>query len=291
MPVNLSFLRTLREQLITEETQDEILARRRARFEALYPEWTYNRDDSLGILLHELAFLEYELQARYNGHYLNAFSVFAQGAALDIHAADKDVTRVEGEGDESLRVRYHSARGTLSPGSIPAILASAREASADVADVATVVQNDYRTVNVYIKSRGDPPAGQTAGTPTAALLAQVSAYINSDETLPPRRGYADIYTPLAPTVQTYTVTAVVHFDSDVEDGAVILGRARDSLQAFAQAGHAIGQGVPLDQLRKTLLVDGVDHTTITAPAADLARVETRFYHLDYAGSAITAMAL
>ena len=287
MTLNLERLRTLEPAGIRNDTLDEIFQRRLALFQQEIPEWTYTPDDPWGRWLWVASLDEFQQQQRNNRDIYSNHAIFASGDTLELFLAEKGLTPRDGESTESQRERYYSANQALAPGSLDAIRASTYDASPDVIDVALVIGTDGRTTTIYIKSSGSPPAGEQQGLPTDTLIATVLAYVSQDTRTPPRKHAGDVYIVAAPTATVYTVTAVLHYLPD-QDGATVLERGRVALQAFAAAGQPIGHGLYLDQLRRVLLVDGVEYVELTAPAANVAATATRFFALDYAASTLTA---
>jgi phage-related baseplate assembly protein len=222
-------------------------------------------------VLEVCAYRELVIRQRVNDGIKAVTLAFAVKGDLDNIAANYDVERLlldagdataippippTYEDDESLRRRTQlSFEGFSTAGPEGAYIFHALGADPDVLDAA-VQSPTPGAVNVAVLSR----VGN--GTASADLRAAVGAALNADQVRP----LTDNVTISAGGVINYVVTAsLVLFDGP--DSTVVIQSAHDSMQAYADRSHRLGQDITISGVYAALHVEGVQQVVLTAPAA------------------------
>lgn len=268
MAVDLSSLPT--PQVIEEVSFEEILARKKAKFQQL---WTAIRaanpslpaydvamleTDPVIILLQSDAYDEMLLRALANSVARSNLLGFAIGANLDALAADHGVTRLTGESDEALRQRIilHD-QGSSAAGSEEWYAYHARTASVLVEDAVVYRSNTSSGVTIAIL------ATNNGGVPTQGLLDAVYAIVNS----PSVRAVGDVISVVAATTQAVNVSAEVWLLPDAP--VSVFDGLEDTLSAAFLNSGGIGFDINRSWLVSKLMVPGVSKVEIIAPASDV----------------------
>ena len=245
----------------------EMEARRPDLAEALATE-----TDPLVKELEVVAYLVSERSAEFNDRALATFVQFAPGAALDLLAADRGITRrviraadpaasppvaEELEPDDELRARVLDALEAFTTCGTPgAYRARALEASGAVLD-AVAVSPSPAVVDLYVLGR-DGTGGLDEGT-----IAAVDAYIS------PRKPVAILVTVRAAAIIEYAVEA----DLVLRPGpsaAAILAEAQAAVEALVVERRALGLGMARSAIYAALHRAGaVERVDLASPAADV----------------------
>ena len=231
-------------------TRRDILTRLRADTAAAAPDWASRPTDPVSGALDATATVVSESLLYAYMRERAAFVQYAEGADLIALARGRGVVVdmatetavVAGEtaATEALRTLAIDAIAELQPsGNLDAIEAQARTADSEVAQAVAQPDYDAGRITVYLL-RAD--SGATAvgaalpGTPTAAMVAAVSAYITARS----RQAAAFQYTvsPTTPITRYYFTAAITHdgTNANVED------EARSALYAHIDAQRRMGLG-------------------------------------------------
>jgi phage-related baseplate assembly protein len=229
-------------------------------------------------LLETVAYREIILRARVNDAARAVLLPTATGADLDNLAAFYGVARLEVtpanplaipptpaemETDTALRRRVQLAlEGFSTAGPIGAYLFHTLTADGRVKDaaVASPVPGEVRVTVL---------STETNGTPTAPVLAAVTAALNAEDVRP----LCDLVTVQAATIVNYAVTASLTF-FDGPDTGVVLAAAQAAVAQLVADAHRVGRAVRRSALFAALHQPGVDAVTLTAPAADVLPTST-----------------
>ena len=260
-------------------TRDDILARLRADTAAAAPDWANRPSDPVtgaldatatvvseallyGYMRERAAFIQYA-----TGADLIAL-VRGRGVVVDM-STERMVLAGETAATEALRTRGIDAISNLQPsGNLDAIEAQARTADSAVAQAVAQPDYDAGTITVYLL-RAD--SGATAvgaalpGTPTAAMVATVSAYITARS----RQAAAFQYSvnPTTPITE-YQIAATVSHDGT---NAAIEDAVRSAVYANIDTQRAMGRGIRNGLIVGAIFaVTGVTDVNLTAPAGDLS---------------------
>lgn len=163
------------------------------------------------------------------------------------------------ESDESLLRRaqlFPSSVSTAGPES--SWRYHAINASPLVKDVHVASPNPGEITLTVLSREGSGIAGQD-------LLYAVEAALSADDVRP----MGDELAVQSAAIVEYQVTAQLTIGSG-PDSAAVLEAAKASVEAAAEARHALGSGMPLSALYAALHVEGVTAVALTAPAADVA---------------------
>ncbi|QDQ27706.1 hypothetical protein FNU76_15855 [Chitinimonas arctica] len=253
---------------------EAIYAAKLARFQQLYPAFSAALESEPVVKLLELAaYDEMTLRARINDAARAVLLPYALESDLEQLAALLGVSRLlldagnpqaeppllpSYEDDERLRLRAQMAlEGETVAGSRDSYMFHALTADAHVADVA-VDSPAPGIVRVTVLSvEGD-------GTPSAALLATVSAYLSADE----RRPLSDTVQVRPATLKPFNVRAVLHRRPG-PDGDPAEAAARAALQTYLSDCRKIGRDIPRSGLFAALHAPGVTRVDLVEPAGDL----------------------
>jgi phage-related baseplate assembly protein len=224
-------------------------------------------------LIEALAYFGVLFRARVNDAAKAVMLAYATGSDLDNLAALYGVSRLTitpadpeaippvaavMESDAAFRARTQLAlEGFSTAGPRGAYLYHALSASGEVLD-ASVVSPAPGDVLVTVLSR----TGN--GTASAELLATVDAALNDEDVRP----LCDTVGVQSATILPYTVTAeLTMFEGP--DTATVLDLARAAVASYAADCHRLGRAVRRSGLFAALHQAGVEHVTLTTPAADI----------------------
>lgn len=259
--------------VIEELDFEAIYARKLARFQSLYPDYSAALESDPVVKLLELsAYDELMLRARINEATRATMLAYATGTDLDNRAADYGVTRllvtpadpdaippVEAvwESDDRLRYRCQMAMEGLSvAGSRGAYVFHALSASPQVGDVAVdSPQPGIVRVTILPTDHQEAPA---------ALLDTVGAYLSADEIRP----LTDDVQVQGATLVDFAVTATLLVYPGPSP-APVLTAARAALDAYLASVARIGYDVTLSGLYAALHQAGVQRVQLDAPLADV----------------------
>ena len=251
---------------------ETILAERKARLVALYPEEEREaitelltlESEPMVKLLEENAYRELLLRQRVNEAAKAVMLAFADDEDLEQLGANYNVKRlVLDEGDPTAtppvaptleskrdyRARIQLAFEGLSvAGPEGAYEFQAISAHPDVLDV-SVESPEPVDVVLTILSR------EAAGQPSEAVLDAVRDRVDE------RRPLTDRVTVQAATLLTYTINAVLAL-RDGPDPAVIREEARGRLDAYVTSRHRLGAWVTRSGVHAALTVEGVERITL-----------------------------
>jgi phage-related baseplate assembly protein len=224
-------------------------------------------------LIEALAYFGVLFRARVNDAAKAVMLAYATGSDLDNLAALYGVARLTVtpadpeaipptaavmESDVAFRARTQLAlEGFSTAGPRGAYLYHALSASGDVLD-ASVVSPAPGDVLVTILS------GAVGETAEAELLAAVEAALNDEDVRP----LCDTVGVQLATILPYAVTAeLTMFEGP--DTATVLDLARAAVEAYVADCYRIGRAVRRSGLFAALHQTGVEHVTLTSPAADI----------------------
>ncbi len=224
-------------------------------------------------LLEAFAYRELLMRARVNDAARAVLLPTATGADLDNLAAFFGVIRLlvtpanllaipptpdVFETDTALRRRTQLAlEGFSTAGPIGAYLFHTLSADGRVKDAA-VASPSPGDVRVTVLST------EGTGTPTAPVLAAVTAALNAEDVRP----LCDVVTVQAAAIVTYTVVASLAF-FDGPDTAIVLAQAQAAVADVVAEAHRVGRAVRRSALFAALHQPGVEAVTLTLPAADI----------------------
>lgn len=251
---------------------ETIYAERLAEFQRLMPEYTaVVESDPVIKLLQASAYRELLLREQFNQRARGLLLPYSQKADLDnlavpfgverklIAPADPDAgTAAVYESDTDFRRRIQLAPEGLSVAG-PEGAYIFHTLSADVAVLdASVTSPSPGKVDVTVLSReGD-------GTPSAALLAKVSATLQNGNVRP----LTDYVSVAAARIVDYEIRAqVTTFNGP--DGALVIQEARRRLAQYLSQSQRLGRDVVLSAIYSALHVEGVQRVRLLSPAADL----------------------
>lgn len=255
---------------------ETILAEWKADFLARHPEAAAELDlesEPVMKLMETGAYREVVIRQRVNDAARAVMTAFAQGTDQDHLAALIPLERkIIDPGDpeaippvdptmednEEFRVRMQMApEGFSTAGPDGAYIfhalsvASVRNASVASPSPGVVV------VTVLGRDGDGIPDAQTIGEVETALSANLV------------RPFTDQVTTQAAQILTYTIEATLEF-YDGPDKAVVLDKALEMAQAYADKRHALGDSITLSGVYAALHQEGVKKVNLTSPAADIA---------------------
>ena len=168
------------------------------------------------------------------------------------------------ESDESLLRRAQLFPASVSTaGSESSWRYHAVNASPLVRDVHVDSPDAGEITLTVLSAEGNGVAGQD-------LLDAVEAALSADEVRP----MGDVLTVQSAAIVEYSIAAELTIGSG-PDSAAVLAAAKASVEAVAQARHALGAGMPLSALYAALHVEGVSAAALTAPAANVAATDAQ----------------
>jgi phage-related baseplate assembly protein len=162
------------------------------------------------------------------------------------------------ETDTAFRRRTSLAlEGYSTAGPIGAYLFHAFTADGRVKDVAVAspIPGDVRIT--VLSTEG-------TGTPTAPVLAAVTAALNAEDVRP----LCDVVTVQAAAIVTYTVVASLAI-FDGPDTSLVLAQAQAAVARVVADAHRVGRAVRLSALFAALHQPDVEEVTLNLPAADV----------------------
>lgn len=245
-------------EIIEELDYETILAAMIADLQARDPSYTEILESDPGIKILEVAAArELILRQRVNDALQATLLRYALGGDLGNLAAFYGVTRLEGEDDESLRLRtIERIMGSSTAGGAAWYRYQALTASPLVKDAAVSSPNPGEVLVSILSTQGD-------GTPSSGLLSTVNTVLQGDTV----RVITDVVTVAGATINTVPVTAQVYLypDTPIE--------VFNGLQAKLTAAFAEASGLGWDVTRSWLIAQlhpaGVQRVSLTAPAADV----------------------
>ena len=259
---------------------EEILARWTARMRELFPAFdTLSEADPAHVALQVGAYIHMlEIQKR-NDAARAVMLASARKADLAqlvaIYALERKVIRPGDpdarppvlpayESDESLLRRAQLFPASVSTaGSESSWRYHAVNASPLVRDVHVDSPAAGEITLTVLSAEGNGVAGQ-------ALLDAVEAALSADEVRP----MGDVLTVQSAAIVEYSIAAELTIGSG-PDSAAVLAAAKASVEAVAEAGHALGAGMPLSALYAALHVEGVAAAALDSPAADVATTKVQ----------------
>jgi len=263
-PIDLSRLPA--PNIIEPLDYETILAERKARLIALYPEEEQDaitellalESEPLVKLLEENAYRELVLRQRINEAAKAVMVATARGSDLNHLAALFGVTRLENENDDALRQRIVMALESYpTTGSVGAYAFHARSAHADVRDVAVTSPTPGHVQLVILAKSGD-------GTPSQAVLEAVRAAV-SDERVRPLTDSVDV---VAAQVTPYSLRATLIVEPG-PSAETVRAAAETAVRAYADSRHALGAFVALSGFAAALHRPGVRRIALAMPTQDL----------------------
>ena len=249
---------------------ETILAERKAYFVSLYPADQQAaiaatlalESEPITKLLQENAYRELILRQRINDASVANMLAWAKGSDLDNLVANWKVQRLIiqpgdpsaappvpeiKEDDEALILRALMAWDGLSvAGPTGAYEYFALSADGKVADAKGSSPAPAEALVTILSTEGD-------GAADANLIATVTNALSHEDTRP----VADRLSVQSAGIIHYTITALLHIDSQGGEADVILQAARDQLAAFINQRRRIGVEVPRSAIDATLHVQGV----------------------------------
>lgn len=245
-------------EIIEPLDYETILAAMIADLQARDPSYTEILESDPGIKILEVAAArELILRQRVNDALQATLLRYALGGDLANLAAFYGVTRLEGEADESLRLRtIERIMGSSTAGGAAWYRYQALTSSPLVKDAAVSSPNPGEVLVSILSTQGN-------GTPSSELLSTVNTALQSDSV----RVITDVVTVAGATINTVPVTAQVYLypDTPIE--------VFNGLQASLTAAFAAASGLGWDVTRSWLIAQlhpaGVQRVVLTAPAADV----------------------
>lgn len=260
---------------------ETILAARKAKLVSLYPADQQAEiaatleleSEPIVMMLQENAYREVVLRQRINDAARAVMLAYAKDKDLDQLGADYDVKRLtitpaddttipptaavmEEDSDYRLRIQL-SMEGYTTAGSTGSYEFAARSADADLKDV-QVLSPAPGVVVVYALSRtGDGTAGD-------ALIANVTAALNADDTRP----LTDQVEVRTAEIVPYKIRAELVMYSG-PDTSTVSDVAHAAGQAYADSVQRIGADVAQSGIYKALHQPGVKQVNLIEPAANL----------------------
>ena len=243
-----------------EQLRDDAIADLVARVPGYVPRPT----DPAVRLLEVAAYLRLLLGGRINDAVRGTFLALAAGTDLDHVVSALNVVRLAGESDDALRSRVRLAWDTLSTAgptdgyrfhalSVPGVR-DAHVTSPSPGDV---------TVSVLSHAGG--------GVADAALLAAVTAALGAEAVRP----VTDVVTVQAVAAVAYDVTAELTLTGGGPDPEIVRTAAQAAVREYVD-DVAIGRDIRRSALFAACHAPGVEHVSLTAPAADVAVGDTEF---------------
>lgn len=260
MPTFIKELATLPPPNVIEELSfDAIFFDLLADFKSRYPEHTALLESDPAIKLIEVAaYRELLLRNRINFAARAQMLAFSTGADLDHLGAFYGVSRLDGEGDESLRRRIRQRiMGFSNAGGADMYRYWALTASAEIADV-SVDSPQPGHVRISVLSRlGD-------GTASPELITVVKALVLRDDI----RVLTDTVHVLPAEIVPLTVTARIWLLPDT------VQQVLDALPGYLAATFAASAGLGWDCTRSWLTsrlhVAGVHRVELLSPSTDIS---------------------
>lgn len=278
-------LRQMEPSFTTPVDIDALTAERVAAFKVDFPDWVgdANPGDPLHRLIRAGAQNTFVSTETADAKARSILLPWAFGNTLDAIAAATGTIKREGETEESLRLRIPvSFLGKPAAGTIAAVETAAYQASQDVLDVEFVPANNRVDGDVVILSGADPESGATAGTASAALLAAVQTAIEEQA-----QPLGAIYTAVAASIVSYTVTAALTYDSELFTESAVLASARARVYGYIESRYKLGLGVYVSGIVAALnapvgadgnvAAAGALDSTVSQPSADLPPVSRTVY--------------
>jgi len=230
--------------------------------------WSANLEsDRVTKLLEVSAYRKLLNRARVNDAAKALLLAYAQGSDLDQLAANVSVQRLVIqpedlasvpptsallESDDALRERVQLVyEGLTTAGPRNSYILHARNASGQVAD-ATAESPSPAVVDVTVLSL------EGNGTASAALLAQVDAYLNDDDIRP----VADRLNVRSAVVLPYRIDAVVYLAESGPEYEAILAECQRRLEAWINPRRRLGVEVSRSGIDAQLHIDGVSRVEL-----------------------------
>ena len=184
----------------------------------------------------------------------------ATGGALEDIVAQYGLARIVGETDAQLRVRAVGQFQSRSIGTPESVLADARAALPEVADVSFQADRANNRINIWLAVTDD-----TSPVPTAAQRTAVSDYINADSRRPIWLTY-DVQPCVA---AAYTVAGAITYRRGAPSPEADV-RAR--LTAFiADYRGRLNRRLATSAIVAAMWAPGVVDIDLTSPSADVAK--------------------
>lgn len=257
------------ETLDYESIYDRRAARLQAALVAVGVNWDSTIEgDPITKVVQADAYEEMLLRARVNDAARAVMLATATGADLDNLAAWYEVTRLDGEGDDRLRLWTQMAlEGFSTAGPKSAYVYHALSASLEVADVDVSSPQPGDVVVTILAAGGDGMAG-------SLLLSTVAEALNAEDVRP----LNDHVTVQSATIRPWSCVAKLTTGNGPA-ASVVRDQAIRAVKAYAAETHVIGAGVYRSALIAALHQPCVVAVDLIEPAADLEPHLQTVWHL------------
>ena len=253
------------------------VAARIAAIRAKTPDWLALPEDTVTAAVSEFTYAQAVERARENGLRAQCFPPFAKGTNLDVVASYKGLTRIGGESDERLFLRFLAVATDEAPGTDGYIESACYRASPLVIDARTnAVPPNRWDWRVFLRSSETPETGQPPGMPTDALITTVARYLTEPGTAIARRTVKPAwarYLVQKPTITPYRVEVVVTFDSRIVAQSIVEAAAREKLYEVVTASYGLGISVWQSAFVQQGRVQGAYDVDVIRPVSDLIAVD------------------
>ena len=251
-------------------TYEELLAEMAALFATLKPDIELTEFDPITKGFETAADIQLKyLRAGQDGGEQTLLA-YATGANLDQRGANYNCARKTNETDTDYRARIALSLEAISTaGSRNSYIYHALSVDG-VADVSAIGPDDDAEItvepgNVLVTVLAAPTEDAPEGTPTAELLAEVTAALNAEDVRP----LCDFVTVQAATLIEFSIAATLYFYSG-PDAGTIMEAAQAAVEAYVTECHKIGYDVARSGIIRALHQDGVQHVDLILPATDVA---------------------
>lgn len=243
-----------------------------AHFQSLNPAYSlWVESDPVAIVLQVMAYRELLWRHQLNWTAMQTLLAFAEGANLDHRAAFYGVTRLDGEGDNRLRVRtVAKIRGWACAGAEDHYRYWALTASTGLADVAVWSPNYPNGFNMGGKVVVSLLGATDNGVVSVETLRAVEAVLLRPDVRPMT---AQVTVEPAGYVQT-DITAVVVLEADTPYD--VFTGAKAALVKSLREARKLGQDLTQSWLSTQLHVKGVHSVRVLEPVEDIAVDRSQF---------------
>lgn len=267
--------------IVEQLDYETILARKVARVRELLPAFDATVDSDPAVKILQLAaYDELLLRQDFNDRCRRSLVAYATGADLDQRAALVGVARLEIapaddvtgapavlEDDDSFRQRVVLApEGYTVAGPELAYVKRAKDASGEVLDASATSPAPGEVLVSVLARTGD-------GAASPELVAIVAAVVKNKAVRP----MGDAVTVASAAPVTFEVAASLT-TLPGPDVALVLDRARESLDAYLAENRLLGRDITRAGLIAALAVTGVIDIALAAPAANVACDLTQVAH-------------
>lgn len=244
------------QEVSTLTLRDAIIAALQGEF----PTWTPAPDDPAYKLAETLAYVLFIGQQQANAAIRDSLLAYAAGSNLDHLAALVNIVRLEGESDDTLRLRIPAAFLALSVGTEPGYLNTVLSfQDTPLIDAQLTVAANGQDITIYALKAGRT---QLTNDEQAALQAWMR--------LPANHHIGDVMTVAAPTITPYTVSMTVNYDASQIDAETLEALLRNFIYGYIERTSRLGEAVNTEVLfGQVAQVPAVESFTGTSPAQDL----------------------